>query len=74
MKAYLLILLLLISCAAQLTPEQQAFKEKCLANGHQWMKMSEMKDGMMIGEPCSGCMLDERTHLCTQAEYEAHLK
>ncbi len=71
----LIALIILAACSTeQISNEQTIFKEKCLANGHQWMKMSEMKDGMMTGPPCYGCMPDEKTHLCTQEEYEAHVK
>jgi len=69
-----LILFFLAGCSQELTAEQQAFKERCVGAEHQWMKMSEMKDGMMVGEPCYGCMADEKTHLCTQIEYEEYLK
>jgi len=75
MKYTIILLLLLAACSqAELSQEQSAFKEKCTANKHQWMKMSEMKEGMMTGPPCQGCMLDEKTHLCTQTEYEEYVK
>jgi len=71
----LIALLILVACSkAPLTFEQQSFKELCSSKSHQWMKMSEMKEGTMTGPPCYGCMPDEKTHLCTQEEYEAHLK
>ncbi len=72
---FFVALLLLAACAKEhLTQEQMAFKEKCIADGHQWMKMSEMKDGMMSGPPCYGCMADEKNHICTQQAYEEHIK
>ncbi len=75
MKTTALLLLLLIACAQEpLTSEQTTFKEMCIAKGHQWMKMSEMKEGMMTGKPCYGCMPDEKTHICTQTEYEEYIK
>ncbi len=75
MKKVAFLLLFLIACSSeQLSAEQTAFKEACLSKSHQWMKMSEMKDGMMTGLPCNGCMPDEKTHICTQAAYEAYVK
>ncbi|HLF55045.1 MAG TPA: hypothetical protein VI612_04970 [Candidatus Nanoarchaeia archaeon] len=75
MRFAVLFLLFLFACAQeQLSQEQTAFKEMCLTNGHQWMKMSELKEGMMTGKPCYGCMPDEKTHICAQNEYEAYLK
>jgi len=71
----LIALLILVACSTeQLSNEQAIFKEKCLADGNQWMKMSEMKEGTMTGPPCYGCMPDEKSHICSQAEYEAHVK
>ncbi len=71
-----LFLIFLLGCAqVNLSKEQIAFKEKCLAEGHEWMNsMSEMKEGMMAGPPCPGCMPDEKNHICTQEEYEAYVK
>jgi len=75
MKLTSLLLMGLLACSTeQISNEQSLFKEKCLANGHQWMKMSEIKDGMMTGPPCYGCMPDEKNHICTQEEYEAYVK
>lgn len=75
MKAALIFLVLLVACSNKtLTFEQNVFKEKCLAGGHQWMKMSEMKDGIMSGPPCDGCMPDQKSHICSQEEYEKYIK
>lgn len=75
MKFAALLLLFLLACAQEpLTAEQDTYKEICLANEHQWMKMSEMKEGMMTGKPCYGCMPDEKTHICAQNEYEVYAK
>ncbi len=75
MKLTALFLLFLFACAQEpLTAGQEAFKEICQSKGHQWMKMSEMKEGMMTGKPCYGCMPDEKTHICAKTEYEAYLK
>jgi len=76
MKTAALLTLLLLSACAQvrLSQEQMELKEMCLSKGHQWMKMSEMKEGMITGSPCYGCMPDEKSHICNQAEYEAYVK
>lgn len=73
MMKYLAVasLFLLIACAEQLTPEQNAYKEYCASHSGAWMKMSELHDGKPTGNTCYGCMPDEKNHLCTQQEYEA---
>jgi len=75
MKYGIFCLLMLAACTTeQLTAEQQHFKERCIEDGNQWMKMSEMKEGMMTGPPCDGCMPDGKTHICTQQEYEEYVR
>jgi len=67
-----LLLVLLAACSPeQLTPEQQEYKDFCRDTDGMWMKMSPLLDGKVTGDPCYGCMPDEKNHLCTQAEYEA---
>ncbi len=67
-----LILLILVSCTKQkLTSEQETYKNKCLIDGKQWMQMSEIKDGMVVGKSCYGCMVDAKNHVCNEKEYEA---
>ena len=64
------LLFFLVSCAAeQLTKEQSSFRQTCLTNGDGWMKMSEMKDGKVVGPPCYGCMPDDNNHYCTLKDY-----
>ncbi len=65
-------LIALLACTVQLTPEQQEFKTICAEHNDPWMKMSEMKNGFVIGKPCYGCMPDEKNHICTQEEYLTH--
>ncbi|MEM3154575.1 MAG: hypothetical protein QW165_03370 [Candidatus Woesearchaeota archaeon] len=65
---------LLIACAEQLTPDEQAYKEYCASQKGAWMKMPELHEGKPTGKICYGCMPDEKNHLCTQAEYEEFVK
>lgn len=72
--ALLTITLLLTGCAPEQTsPEQDTFLQACRDNGHGWMKMSEMKNGMITGPACLGCMPDNENHLCNQKDYETYL-
>lgn len=65
---------LLAGCAPeQLTPDEAAYEQFCEQTNGAWMKMSEMKDGKVVGPSCYGCMPDDKNHLCTQQAYEAYL-
>jgi len=70
---FFILVLFVIACTQQeLTQEQSSFRELCLTKGHQWMKMSEMEEGVLTGPACYGCMPDAKNHLCTQNDYEEY--
>ena len=69
------LLLFITACTVQSTPqEQNPFEQACRANNHAWMKMAHIVEGMIVGPACDGCMPDGKNHLCSQQEYEEHLK
>ena len=71
--AIVMLLLLLIACSTEvLTPEQQAYKELCMKHHNAWMLMSAMNDGKIVGQPCYGCMPDEKNHICDMDEYQIY--
>lgn len=73
--ALLIFLNVLASCAQETNNhEQSVFQKMCLGHNHQWMSMSETKNGMIVGPACDGCMPDPTNHLCSQQEYEEHIK
>jgi len=67
----ILFIILLTACSEEvLTKEQTAFKSACGLNHGFWMKMSELKSGMIVGHSCYGCMHDYENHFCSQKEYD----
>jgi len=71
----IVLLVILTACAQEtLSTEQQKFKEQCQTNNHLWMKMSETKNGMVVGPACDGCMPEPENHFCNQKEYVENIK
>ena len=68
-----MLVVLLSACASKdFTTEDANFRETCLTNGDQWMKMSETTDGQITGPSCFGCMPNAKNHFCSLSDYESH--
>lgn len=71
---FALALLVLAGCAAELPPELKDFRDVCVAHKGVFMKMNEMRDGQVVGEPCFGCMPDTKSHICDKNEYLKYIR
>lgn len=46
------------------------FERLCYENHHSWMKMAPRRNVVSTGDqPCLGCMIDAKTHICDEQEY-----